>query len=96
MFVFLEACLSKIETKLFAKAAWVLTVDILLQIYNLNWSLLNCLRLRYINLFGSNFSNFVLKIVYMMMINQTSLNGIGIHKKKFRTCTNLHHVIIPS
>ena len=66
MFVFLGARLSKIETKLFAKAAWVLVVDILLQISNLNWSLLNCLKLRYINLFGLNFSNFVLKIVYMM------------------------------
>ena len=66
MFVFLGARLSKIETKLFAKAAWVLMVDILLQISNLNWSLLNCLKLRYINLFGLNFSNFVLKIVYMM------------------------------
>ena len=80
MFVFLGARLSKTETKLFAKAAWVLMVDILLQISNLNWSLLNCLKLRYINLFGLNFSNFVLKIVYMMMINQTRLNGIGIHK----------------
>ena len=80
MFVFLGARLSKIETKLFAKAAWVLMVDILLQISSLNWSLLNCLKLRYINLFGLNFSNFVLKIVYMMMINQTRLNGIGIHK----------------
>ena len=80
MFVFLGARLSKIETKLFAKAAWVLIVDILLQISNLNWSLLNWLKLRYINLFGLNFSNFVLKIVYMMMINQTRLNGIGIHK----------------
>ena len=80
MFVFLGARLSKIETKLFAKAAWVLVVDILLQISNLNWSLLNCLKLRYVNLFGLNFSNFVLKIVYMMMINQTRLNGIGIHK----------------
>ena len=44
-FVFWRVCLSKIETKLFSKAAWVLTSEILLKISNLNWSLSNCLKL---------------------------------------------------
>ena len=66
IFVFLGACLSKIETKLPSKAAWVLTADILLQISNLNCTLSNCLKLRYINFFCSNFSNFVLRIVYII------------------------------
>ena len=65
IFVFLGACLSKIETKFFSKAAWVLTADMLLQISNLNCSLSNCLKLRYINFFGPNFSNFDLRIVYI-------------------------------
>ena len=65
-FVFLGACLSKIETKLFSKAAWVLTAGLLWQIPNLNWSLSNCLKLRYINFFGLSFSNFVLRIVYII------------------------------
>ena len=43
IFVFLRACLSKIQTKLFSKAAWVLIADIRLQISNINWSIVwNC------------------------------------------------------
>ena len=37
LFVFLGACLHKIETKLLLKAAWVLIADILLKISNLSW-----------------------------------------------------------
>ena len=66
IFVFLGACLSKIETELFSKAAWVLTVDILVQISNLNWSLLNCLILQYINFLWFRLSDFVLRIVYII------------------------------
>ena len=55
IFVFLGACLSKIETKLFLKAAWVLIADILSKISNLNWSPSYCLKLRYIKFFGSTF-----------------------------------------
>ena len=65
-FVFLRACLSKIETKLFLKASWVLKSDILLKISNLNSSLSYCLKLRYVDFFGLNFSDFVLRIVYIL------------------------------
>ena len=43
----------------------------LLGFSNLNWSLSSCLKLWYINLFGSNFSNFVFRIcinIYMIYI----------------------------
>ena len=55
IFIFLGVCLSKIEAQLFSKGAWILIESILLKISNLNWSLLDCLKLRYINFFGSNF-----------------------------------------
>ena len=61
-FVFLGACLPEIETKLFSKTAWVLIADILLKMSNLNWSVSYCLKLWYIDFFGSNFSKFVLNI----------------------------------
>ena len=65
-FFFLGACLHKIETKLLLKAAWVLIADILLKISNLSWWLSYCLKLRYIDFFGSNVSNIVLSIVYII------------------------------
>ena len=66
VFFFLGTFLSNIKTKLFSKTAWVLIADILLKISSLNWSLSYCLKLRYIDFFGSNFSNFVLRIVYII------------------------------
>ena len=54
------------KNKLFSKSAWVVLADILLKLSNLNWSLSYCLKLRYIDFFGSNFSNFVLRIVYII------------------------------
>ena len=68
-FIFLGVFLSKIETKLLSKTAWVLITSILLKISNLNWSLSYCLKLQYINFLGSKFSNFILRILYMMVIN---------------------------
>ena len=85
-FFFLGVCLSKIETKLFLKTAWVLIASILLNMSNLNWSLSFCLKLRYINFSGSKFSSFVLRIVYMMVITQTNFKEICRHKWKFRIC----------
>ena len=41
---------------------------------------------RYINFFGSKFSNFVLRIVYMLVITQTNFKEICCHKWKFRIC----------
>ena len=35
-------------------------------LFNLNWLLSTCLKLRYINFLGSNFSNFVLRKVYII------------------------------
>ena len=64
--VFLGECLSQIETKLFSKAAWVLIVEIVLKISNLNWPLSHCLKPRYVDFFGSNFTNFVLRMVYII------------------------------
>ena len=43
-----------------------LIVDILLKISNLNWSLSYCLKVWYIDFFGLKFSNFVLRIVYVI------------------------------
>ena len=49
---------------------------------SLNRALSNCLKLQYINFFGSNFSNFNFEnsVYHMMMITQTSC----LHKWKFR------------
>ena len=59
---------------------------------DLNWSLSSCLKLRYINFFGSNYSNFVFRICifvhiyiyiyiyHMKMITQTSFKGVWLHK----------------
>ena len=56
----------KLKKKFFSKAAWVPIADMLLQLSNLNWSLSYCLKLRYINFFGSNFSKIFLRIVYII------------------------------
>ena len=63
-FFFLEACLSKIERQLFLNAARILIAGILF-ISNLNWALSYCLKSRYVYFFGSNFSNIVLRIIYI-------------------------------
>ena len=104
---FIGACLSEIETKLFSKVAWLLTSYILLQISNLNWSLSNCLKLRYINFFGSDFSNFVLRILYsivcstvtyhmMMIIAHTTFKGLFINEHfKFVINQSMHETPSP-
>ena len=101
IFVFLGACLSKIETELFSKAAWVLTVDILVQISNLNWSLLNCLILQYINFLLVQTFRFCFEnsIYHMMIITQASFKGISLHKSMHehsapsKHCFLFHHLV---
>ena len=73
----------KIETKLFLKAPWVLIASILLKISNLNWSLSYYLKLRYMNFFSSKFSNFVLRIVFIMVITQTNFKKFVVINENF-------------
>ena len=60
--------------------------DIILQISNLNWSLSYCLKLRYIDFFDSNFSNFCFENSIYHMITQSSFKGICLQIWKFRIC----------
>ena len=87
-FVFLGACLYKIEIKIFLEAAWVLIADILLQISNLNWFTMILYEIAvnwffWFILFKFCFEN---SMYHMMMITQTSLRGICLHNSKFRIC----------
>ena len=62
-FVFLGACLYKIEIKIFLEAAWVLIADILLQISNLNWFTMILYEIAVNWFFWFILFNFVLRIV---------------------------------
>ena len=74
IFVFLAACLPKIELNFFSKAAWVLTGNILSQRSNLNCS--QSIVHYHIKFFKFCFEN----SIYHMMITETSFQGICPHK----------------
>ena len=70
IFVFLGACLSEFEAKLFPNASGVPRADMLLKISNLNCSLSYRMKLRYVYFFGLNFSYFFFEnsMYHMMLI----------------------------